>query len=361
MEKNKTNGQIKQAVTIPEFIKQKFGESIEAIHKAKETKQQSRDIELESPATVKMTSTQCRDMCEVVKVKYKKGYEERVLSYTCSDDSKDRYGDRINQEGWELDTYMKKNPVILGFHNAGTFPVGNALKVWVEGNKLRAWVLFADKDISEDAETAFQMAKSGFMKSGSVGFLPKKVSHAGNADEAEEMGIDFPFGLLFEKQELLEFSVCSVPANPNAVQEAYTKGLMGEDTARRWLGKTPEKAQEQQEPSQEQKLLDRLEAVEKKLDGLEIRQEVRQGAVLSRKNKTRLNDAVSAMQAAIEGIQTVLKEAEPPEGEENFETDFDTDGGDEVYSDDDDSLNWADALNDEIESFRQDFTGSKDK
>jgi hypothetical protein len=52
----------------------------------------------------------------------------------------------------------------------------------------------------------------GFIKAGSVGFLPVEWRFADSKDR--------PFGMDFLKQQLLEFSIVPAPANANALIEA---------------------------------------------------------------------------------------------------------------------------------------------
>jgi len=219
---------------VPEYIVKTFGESLEEIKKAKTSQPQKREASF-IPTSVTMTVDECKSVCKDIGVEYKEGYESRVLRYTCSDESVDRMGDVIKQDGWNLENYQK-NPVIMGFHDYGTFPIGNSLKTWIEDGKLKMHVLFADKEVNEDADKAFRMAKSGFMKAGSVGFAPIKY-HFPSKEEKEELGIDKDtnWGVIFDQQELLEFSACGVPANANAIQESINKGVMEKKDFKGWV------------------------------------------------------------------------------------------------------------------------------
>lgn len=220
---------------VPEFIKSSYGKSVAEILKSKSDGPHEREaVQKASPKLVTITPDECKKLCKTAGVEYEEGYEKRVLSYICSDESVDRYGDIIRQDGWDLKAF-KSNPVVMGFHDYGTFPVGNAVKVWTEDNKLKMWILFAGKEISEDADLAFRMAKSGFMKAGSVGFIPKSVKNP-SAEERKDLGMT-PWGVIFEKQELLEHTVCGVPANSNALQEAVSKGVVSNDELKRWYRK----------------------------------------------------------------------------------------------------------------------------
>lgn len=196
----------------------------EQIIKEKTTGTQNRDFsDKAGPVLVQMSMDDCKKACKDINVEYKKGYESRVLRYVCSDATVDRMGDVIKQEGWKLENF-KKNPVVMGFHDYSTFPVGNALSVGVIDGKLKMNILFIDKEVNEEADKAFKMAKSGFMRAGSVGFNPIK-HHQATAEEQKELGLG-QYGIMFEEQELMEFSVCGVPANANAIQESISKGMM---------------------------------------------------------------------------------------------------------------------------------------
>jgi hypothetical protein len=67
--------------------------------------------------------------------------------------------------------------------------------------------------------------KAGFLKSGSVGFLPTSYKFSDDPDR--------PNGIDFETQELLEFSITPVPADVNALIEARAKGLVNSSQFRR--------------------------------------------------------------------------------------------------------------------------------
>lgn len=142
--------------------------------------------------------------------------DSRELVFTISTDSIDRQGDRIHQDGWDFGPYLK-NPVVLWGHNYRELPVGRALRLWVEGNKAKARVEFAPEAVNPMAERVYQAYKSGFMSAVSVGFIPREWKWA--------EGPDRQYGIDFLKQELLEFSAVTVPANAEALLEA--RGLDG--------------------------------------------------------------------------------------------------------------------------------------
>lgn len=147
----------------------------------------------------------------------------RVLEFIGSTEDTDRQHDIIVASGWQLKHY-KKNPVFMWAHRYDEPPIGKAVKVWTEENKLKFHVQFADRDTYEFADTIYKLYKGGFLRATSVGFIPIESEPI----EVKE-GEDFiQTGTKFLKQELLELSGCAVPANPDALAEAKAKGLLAD-------------------------------------------------------------------------------------------------------------------------------------
>lgn len=136
--------------------------------------------------------------------------ESRSVRFTISTSSPDRDNDTVAASGWKLENY-KKNPVVLWAHDYSQLPVGKATTIMVDGQKLVADMEFASHPF---AETVMQMVKGGFLRATSVGFAP----HLYKFNETRG-------GLDFEEQELLEFSIVPVPANPEALIEARAAGI----------------------------------------------------------------------------------------------------------------------------------------
>lgn len=142
--------------------------------------------------------------------------ESRTMQFTISSEKVDRMGDTIAVDGWKLDNF-RKNPVVLWGHDADLLPLGRASKVWIDGSKLKADVKFTEKGLLPFNDTVFDMLKGKFLNATSVGFQPLK--YAFTDDPARRFGIDFI------EQELLEFSVVTVPANPDALVDARSAGI----------------------------------------------------------------------------------------------------------------------------------------
>jgi len=167
--------------------------------------------------------------------------KDRILRFRVSDETPDRAGDIVRQAGIDWSKW-EKNPVILLAHDYSDFPVGKGVD---HGRAQRgSWVdvKFASKDQYDRAEVAYQLAKppDRYLNATSIGFIPMKTYSPENEKERKELNLG-PFGVVFEKSELLEVSLVSVPANPNAVGMGIVKSAKDpffED----WVGKTPKQS-----------------------------------------------------------------------------------------------------------------------
>lgn len=137
--------------------------------------------------------------------------KQRTISIVCSTASVDRYGDTISPTGWELSNYLR-NPVLLWGHDGSTPPIGRGLTLNVQSDALSGEYEFCPLGIYPLADTVYALAVEGFINAGSVGFNPIEWKH-------RDDGIDFT------KQELLEMSIVSIPANPDALISARSKGI----------------------------------------------------------------------------------------------------------------------------------------
>jgi HK97 family phage prohead protease len=142
---------------------------------------------------------------------------ERTLRFCFSDDTVDRMGDTIAAAGWDLADFLA-NPVALWAHDSSAPPIGGARNVGVEANRLLGDIEFASPETYAFADTIYRLVLGKFLRAVSVGFMPTRYSFVEN-DPDRGCGIDFL------EQSLLEISVCPVPANPNALQEARRKGI----------------------------------------------------------------------------------------------------------------------------------------
>lgn len=141
----------------------------------------------------------------------------RTLRFIASDETVDRMGDVILVKGWDFKDF-EKNPVALWGHDA-EYPIGNVSnwsKTRRDGRKvLLEDITFTDADVDEFADGKFKLYDAGVLRACSVGFIPRSARRP-DEKEAAELGMQ-PWGVIFEEQEQLELSICSLPANPNAL------------------------------------------------------------------------------------------------------------------------------------------------
>jgi HK97 family phage prohead protease len=142
----------------------------------------------------------------------------RVVRWVFSDGSVDRVGDTIDPNGWDLTAY-RANPVVLFAHNAEAPPIGRTVRVFSDGSRLIGDIEFAPREVSEFADDVYKLVTAGYLKAGSVGFVPISWKFSDDPDR--------PFGIDFSRQELLEFSVVPVPALPSALIAAQARDASG--------------------------------------------------------------------------------------------------------------------------------------
>jgi HK97 family phage prohead protease len=142
------------------------------------------------------------------------------VRFLFSDGSVDRVGDTIDPQGWQLDSF-RKNAVCLWAHDALSPPIGRVSNVFVDHRGLIGDIRFAEAEVYEFADTIFRLVINGYLSAVSVGFLPLEY----------DLSNDRPYGVDFMRQELLEVSVCPVPANSNALVAASMRGVITDGEA----------------------------------------------------------------------------------------------------------------------------------
>jgi HK97 family phage prohead protease/HK97 family phage major capsid protein len=134
--------------------------------------------------------------------------------YILSDATVDRFGDIIEPGGWDV-RHFNKNPVAL-FNHDSNFPIGKWTNVRVEKAGLRGKLEYAQPGTSARIDEIRSLVEQGILKAVSVGFV---------AGDAEPIDKTKNKGMRFKKQELLECSLVSVPANPNALAVAKSLNI----------------------------------------------------------------------------------------------------------------------------------------
>jgi len=136
--------------------------------------------------------------------------EKEGFAWTLSTFDLDRYGERIDPLGWDFSQFAK-NPVVEWSHNYLIPAIGKIEGLSIDDNGLHGLVVFNDKSFDPFAWSIEQRVKAGVIRAGSVGFRVLEIEIPDK--ETAKDGTS----LIFRKQELLEFSICNVPANPFAL------------------------------------------------------------------------------------------------------------------------------------------------
>lgn len=145
----------------------------------------------------------------------------------------DRMGDIIRASGWQLDNYRKTGSPVLFGHDQRDL-IGTAVEIEVQRGGLWAVTRFHEK--TQRSREYAALAREGIMKSWSVGFDPMEKPNIRKDDDGNFLGF------IFTKQELLEYSLVSVPANPEAVSKAMKMaedGMISRNTLYDLAGPSP--------------------------------------------------------------------------------------------------------------------------
>ncbi|GHV25422.1 hypothetical protein AGMMS4952_03110 [Spirochaetia bacterium] len=122
----------------------------------------------------------------------------------------DRYDERVDPAGWDFKRYLE-NPVIQWAHCYAIPAIGRAEKVFADDKGLHGNIVFNGKDYDPFGWGIGERVKAGVIRAGSVGFRILEIELPSKEESKDGTA------LIFRKQELLEFSICNVPANPFAM------------------------------------------------------------------------------------------------------------------------------------------------
>ncbi len=141
--------------------------------------------------------------------------ERRSFTITVSTSDVDRFGDVVVQEKLDTENF-DKNPVILWSHQMQNLPIGRCEQHWTEKDgsvtKTRMRIKMADHEF---AAQVFDLVRDGFLKSASIGFLPRETEEIPqDKDRKHEL---FHTPTKFLESELIETSLCNVPANASCL------------------------------------------------------------------------------------------------------------------------------------------------
>jgi HK97 family phage prohead protease len=141
------------------------------------------------------------------------GEGEQGTVWTFSTFDLDRFGERIDPAGWDFKRYLE-NPVVEWAHRYDIPAIGKADHIYTDDRGLHGVVIFNGKDYDPFGWAVGERVKHGVIRAGSVGFRPVEIEIPSKENSRDGTT------LIFRKQELLEFSICNVPANPFALRKS---------------------------------------------------------------------------------------------------------------------------------------------
>jgi HK97 family phage prohead protease len=142
--------------------------------------------------------------------------ENKGFVWTLSTFDLDRFGERIDPLGWDFSRFIK-NPVVEWVHRYDIPAIGKIENLTINEEGLHGLVVFNSKDFDPFGWSIGERVKAGVICAGSVGFRVIEIEIPD-----KETAQDGTY-LIFRKQELLEFSICNVPANPFALAKSIEK------------------------------------------------------------------------------------------------------------------------------------------
>lgn len=139
-----------------------------------------------------------------------KAVDGETADWVLSDMSLDRDMERVDPNGGDFKNY-KQNPVVLWSHDYTRPAIGKMENCKVKDGQVVGKVTFDSRENDPFAYMVGQKVKSGIISAGSVGFKPNTVEFV---DDAKD-----PTRMVHRKWELMEFSICNVPSNHNALAQ----------------------------------------------------------------------------------------------------------------------------------------------
>jgi HK97 family phage prohead protease/HK97 family phage major capsid protein len=137
------------------------------------------------------------------------------MEFVLSDGSVDLMGDVIEPRGWQIESFLA-NPIALFNHHADA-PIGKWANIRISDNDLRGDLVLAEKGTSARINEIRKLVEADILRAASVGFHPIRREPIKNNSAWG--------GSHFLEQRLVEVSLVSVPANPNALAVAKSLNI----------------------------------------------------------------------------------------------------------------------------------------
>ena len=140
--------------------------------------------------------------------------DTRQIEFVISSEAVDSYDTVFKMDGWDLTRYAK-NPIVCYQHRSNTDNPDDIIgtsQVFVDGDQLIGRVTFEAGEINPKAEKVYQKVLAGTLKMASVG-AQIIDGRMGDEKRGEDKNI-----LYFTQQRLMEWSIVSAGANPDALK-----------------------------------------------------------------------------------------------------------------------------------------------
>lgn len=118
----------------------------------------------------------------------------------------DHAGDSVKPGGVNYSLFGKNSPV-LDSHDSSKPPVASSSRPFMSGDNLLAIARFPKPGISANSDQIIAAIRARLLRGVSIGFIP--LSWSFSKDPTRPMGVDF------NEIKLIEFSMCSIPCNPD--------------------------------------------------------------------------------------------------------------------------------------------------
>lgn len=147
----------------------------------------------------------------------KAGYnpDTRSQRFIMSTETTDLYGDIVRQDGIKTDNF-ERNPVALAYHRHNA-PIGwwkDVTKVNGRPKRTEGTITLHAAGTTDAVDEIDRLLSVNAIKACSIGFMPLEAEWILDDQGRNTWGLDF------KESSLLEGSICSVPANPDALAKA---------------------------------------------------------------------------------------------------------------------------------------------
>ncbi len=139
--------------------------------------------------------------------------ETREFPFVITSESKDSYRTVFKADGWKMERFIKHPVVFFQHRSSSPDPddlIARSTKLYRDGNTWVSNTLFETEDVNPKAEKLRKKLLSGTPLMASIGADVTKY-RMGDASKDED-----PEAIIFEEQELFEYSIVTLGSNPDA-------------------------------------------------------------------------------------------------------------------------------------------------